>query len=1249
MFATSALLRRARVQGWADASGVELSDASLGAFHLILPLQRFAGTTIPPAVDTTDAPGMGAIAGGEVGADVIVGNIHEWKSWGTLGIITAFSIGTISCNVGDVPLDWYPNTDRHPVIAQNMYRLKDGQFEHIGQSWVKHGFAALTGNECDLGCIEPPGGQQQLGIGCSDPYSANLNGNQFYLGPRSDINAYTGAFPAQWDAPPANATIGRRIQVDVADMSPSQNNGAQWFAEAHYIAPDDAEAGNASNNASYREFNVFVNGNAFSLSFPGFTKREQPAIRAWKEVDPGVTINGTTIIGDGTIFVGSKATDLGNGWWNYEYAVQNLNSHRCVRSFAVPLPDNVQVSNIGFHDVGYHSGETYSGTDWAATTGGGLISWSTETFAQNEDANAIRWGTLYNFRFDANTPPVSDTVSLGYFRPGSPSQTSTFAQVPSTPAPVCGDNFVAVGEECDPPDGVSCDKECQWICGDGIVQTGEECDPPDGVDCDANCEIIYICGDGVVDPDEECDPPNGVTCDTECQRIPVCGDDIIDPGEQCDPPNGVTCDSMCMTIDNDDCGTAVSICPGSFESTTFGTTSDGSTSCDPTPSVPDSWYRYVPLTDGVLTVSTCGSLLNSVVSIHSSCSDLPGDELACNDDSCGTQSEVSLAVNAGTAYLIRVAGRGGNSGPFTLTVDGPACATGPAENDECVYASSLAEGRTRFTTNSGATDGPDEAAACGGLSDTQLSSDVWFCYEPSCSGTLELKLCDTDFDAALAVYDSCVCPTEAGASLCVGSDCGDPATTTLPVVAGQSLLIRVGGLQGASGTGTLDVVCRGTGDALRGGQIYDNWWMTAEASEPEGTHPLYPPAGQQTGSTTFRCQECHGWDYRGADGVYGSGVHFTGIGGVLDSGLSDNEVFDLVRGAMVPNGHDFESFGMTHQDVWDVAAFLQSGAISLDPYIGPDGTFIGDVAQGEVNFTSGGLTPCWVCHGSNGAAIDFGEPGSPEWIGTVAYNDPWRLFHKIRYGQPGAAMPSWLAGGGSLTGAADLGLYAQSSLPVDCLVQADCEDNLFCTGEESCTSGLCESLSVPCDGLICDESLGACLSGTCDEPAVVADGSRSLSITPAAGGAPVAIWLDGVDGDPLSGCTELYVQADGSLDVQPFFQLPAEWGTIRVRDEDVWPASSFSVRTDCGSTLETDYSFAVTVTTWDYGDVDQNGVPNFGDIQAIVQGFQGMPLFPIPALDIAPCQPDGLVNFSDILVAVLAFQGIVADCPVPCS
>ena len=47
-------------------------------------------------------------------------------------------------------------------------------------------------------------------------------------------------------------------------------------------------------------------------------------------------------------------------------------------------------------------------------------------------------------------------------------------------------------------------------CGDGVLQgsCAEECDPPDGTTCDVDCTLLPYCGDGTVDPDEFCDDGN---------------------------------------------------------------------------------------------------------------------------------------------------------------------------------------------------------------------------------------------------------------------------------------------------------------------------------------------------------------------------------------------------------------------------------------------------------------------------------------------------------------------------------------------------------------------------------------------------------------------------------------------------------------------------------------------------------------------------------------------------------------------
>ena len=87
------------------------------------------------------------------GPDVIVGDLYGSSNFGTVSGKAAFSIGTVSCNVGDAPLAWYANTTQHPVISQNVYRLYNGRFQQLGQAWLKHGFCAV--NEPGCGTCQP--------------------------------------------------------------------------------------------------------------------------------------------------------------------------------------------------------------------------------------------------------------------------------------------------------------------------------------------------------------------------------------------------------------------------------------------------------------------------------------------------------------------------------------------------------------------------------------------------------------------------------------------------------------------------------------------------------------------------------------------------------------------------------------------------------------------------------------------------------------------------------------------------------------------------------------------------------------------------------------------------------------------------------------------------------------------------------------------------------------------------------------
>ena len=77
------------------------------------------------------------------------GNGPLWHGLNVEGTMIGYSVGTTSCNVGTTNLNWFSSgADRHPLIINNMYRVKDGAIEQIGVSWVKHGFCALQQTLC---------------------------------------------------------------------------------------------------------------------------------------------------------------------------------------------------------------------------------------------------------------------------------------------------------------------------------------------------------------------------------------------------------------------------------------------------------------------------------------------------------------------------------------------------------------------------------------------------------------------------------------------------------------------------------------------------------------------------------------------------------------------------------------------------------------------------------------------------------------------------------------------------------------------------------------------------------------------------------------------------------------------------------------------------------------------------------------------------------------------------------------------
>jgi hypothetical protein len=370
------------------------------------------------------------------GADIVYTGISGVTTYGPVNGKLAYALGSQTCNIGDQNSEW--TNGGLPGLAMNVYRIHDGRIVQLGQSHVKHSCCAAAGNGCGLTCNGVGG--SQLGVGCLDSYGSSYNGGFTRLGPKSGINPWTGVHSTYSTA--SGDAIYKRAQVLQSDMNTTTFANAVWITEGVYVALRDAQAGNRNNNASYRR--VTNTGNGTTLTVTGTTQVGMPAIQAWRDlgnngaVDTNVTIGQVDVPGEGRYWYGYKSRDLsgtGAGPWRYEYAVFNLSSHLSGGALEIPVPAGVNVSNMGFSAPSNHSLDPYANTAWAITRTSDTVKWETESITVNVNANALRWGSMYNFWFDADRPPAAGTVNarLGLFRPHTPDHVGFGVSVPGVP------------------------------------------------------------------------------------------------------------------------------------------------------------------------------------------------------------------------------------------------------------------------------------------------------------------------------------------------------------------------------------------------------------------------------------------------------------------------------------------------------------------------------------------------------------------------------------------------------------------------------------------------------------------------------------------------------------------------------------------------------------------------------------------------------------------------------------------------
>jgi len=217
-------------------------------------------------------------------------------------------------------------------------------------------------------------------------------------------------------------------------------------------------------------------------------------------------------------------------------------------------------------------------------------------------------------------------------------------------------------------------------------------------------------------------------------------------------------------------------------------------------------------------------------------------------------------------------------------------------------------------------------------------------------------------------------------------------------------------------------------DFARGGLLYDKWWITPEGNLPAVlpdelalTHPTWPLDlnPQVTPLNSWRCNECHGWDYRGVDGAYGDleSIHYSGISGFIQAtpmigpSLTDPaQIYEFIHSGITSTGSNHD-FGVQIDDeaIYALTRFIttiQANVLDV-ANVGAPHHFIDDKTKlvfgdqgvgSKLYHLDSGTGGCAVdCHGFDGTSISLqSDTGSNVETYTIA--DPWRALHKIQFG-----------------------------------------------------------------------------------------------------------------------------------------------------------------------------------------------------------------------------------------------------------
>lgn len=341
------------------------------------------------------------------------------------GVRVAIAPSATLRNVGTAEVPWYEkfdtgvggtypppyDRDQHPFLVWSMYMIEDDIPQQIGLSAVKHAFFTVNSScSCSGGHILWTAASSPNGQACTDTYSVGNNNSETHLGLREEVPASTGAweqcgsmFAPGASAPgPCNQTVSgstgddfeRRLVVDEPKLSTS---GATFYFEGWYVIRDDI---NIFNTMAHKSVTPTLGS---TWAFPAGSHTLGPAIDEW--VPPNTRganqVHVREDTGNGHYSIAVKVTPLTGGQYRYVYALMNYDYDRRFRSFSMPIPAGVNVSNIQFLD-----GDSDNSNDWSSSTAGDVLSYTAPK------GEAPLWGSMVTFVFEADREPAEGSVEI---------------------------------------------------------------------------------------------------------------------------------------------------------------------------------------------------------------------------------------------------------------------------------------------------------------------------------------------------------------------------------------------------------------------------------------------------------------------------------------------------------------------------------------------------------------------------------------------------------------------------------------------------------------------------------------------------------------------------------------------------------------------------------------------------------------------------------------------------------------------